>query len=110
MEFSTGLVFRCESLPLLWVGVEICEDLWVADTPSTRLCAGGATLILNPSASDEIVSKADWRRLLLRSTSGRLECGLRLRRRGPGGELHRPGLRRPLPGGGGGLHPGRAPV
>ncbi len=75
VEFSTALVFRCESLPLLWVGVEICEDLWVADTPSTRLCAGGATLILNPSASDEIVSKADWRRLLLRSTSGRLECG-----------------------------------
>ena len=75
VEFSTGLVFRCTNLPLLTVGVEICEDLWVADTPSTRLCAGGATLILNPSASDEIVSKADWRRLLLRAASGRLTCG-----------------------------------
>ncbi len=73
--FSTGLVFCCDTLPDLAVGVEICEDLWAADTPSTRLCAGGATLILNPSASDEIVSKAAWRRTLLSATSGRLACG-----------------------------------
>ena len=75
VPFSPHLVFRCDSEPLLTVGVELCEDLWVADTPSTRLCAGGATLMLNPSASDEIVSKADWRRLLLKATSGRLACG-----------------------------------
>ena len=75
VAFSTHLVFACASLPLLTVGVELCEDLWVADTPSTHLCAGGATLILNPSASDEMVSKADWRRLLLKATSGRLACG-----------------------------------
>ena len=72
---ATDLVFRCSSVPELTVGVEICEDVWVADTPSTRLCAGGATLILNPSASDEIVSKAAWRRTLLSATSGRLACG-----------------------------------
>ena len=75
VPFSTRLVFDCAGMPLLRVGVELCEDLWVADTPSTRLCAGGATLMLNPSASDEIVSKADWRRLLLKATSGRLACG-----------------------------------
>jgi NAD+ synthase (glutamine-hydrolysing) len=72
---ATDLVFRCSSVPELTVGVEICEDVWVANTPSTRLCAGGATLILNPSASDEIVSKAAWRRTLLSATSGRLACG-----------------------------------
>lgn len=75
VEFSTGLVFRCDNVPDLTIGVEICEDVWVADTPSTRLCAGGAMLILNPSASDEIVSKAAWRRTLLCATSGRLACG-----------------------------------
>ena len=53
VEFSPGLLFRCADLPQLCIGVEICEDLWVADTPSTRLAQGGATLILNPSASDE---------------------------------------------------------
>ena len=75
VALSSHLVFPCTSVPLLTVGVELCEDLWVADTPSTHLCAGGATLILNPSASDEMVSKADWRRLLLKATSGRLACG-----------------------------------
>ncbi len=72
---DTDVVFRCKTMPELMIGVEICEDVWVADTPSTRLCAGGATLILNPSASDEIVSKAAWRRTLLSATSGRLACG-----------------------------------
>lgn len=74
-EFSTGLIFRCANYPLLTVGVEICEDLWVADTPATRLAAGGATLILNPSASNEIVGKDSYRRTLLAATSGRLACG-----------------------------------
>ena len=74
-EFSAGLVFRCENLPGLVIGVEICEDLWVADTPSTRLAAGGATLMLNPSASDEIVCKDSYRRSLISCTSGRLVCG-----------------------------------
>ncbi len=55
--------------------MEICEDLWVADTPSTHLAQGGATLILNPSASDETVCKDDYRRTLLSATSGRLVCG-----------------------------------
>jgi NAD+ synthase (glutamine-hydrolysing) len=75
VEFSTGLVFRCDSAPLLAVGVEICEDLWVADTPSTKLAQGGATVILNPSASDETVCKDAYRRTLLSATSGRLVCG-----------------------------------
>ena len=72
---SPNLLFSCESLPGLIVGVEICEDLWVADTPSTRLALGGATLILNPSASDETVCKDAYRRTLLTATSGRLVCG-----------------------------------
>ena len=75
VEFSPGLIFRCADLPQLCIGVEICEDLWVADTPSTRLAQGGATLMLNPSASDETVCKDDYRRTLLSATSGRLVCG-----------------------------------
>ncbi len=73
--FARNLLFRCRTMPELCIGAEICEDLWVADTPATRLCAAGATVILNPSASDEIVSKAAWRRTLLSATSGRLVCG-----------------------------------
>ena len=54
------------------VGVEICEDLWVANPPSTRLAQGGATVLLNLSCSDETVGKADYRRDLVRMHSGRL--------------------------------------
>lgn len=56
------------------VGVEICEDLWVADPPSTKLAMGGATILLNLSCSDETVGKADYRRDLVRMHSGRLNA------------------------------------
>ncbi len=70
-----GLIFRCRELPELCVGVELCEDLWVPAPPSNDLCAAGATVILNPSASDEIVCKDAYRRSLVVGQSGRLVCG-----------------------------------
>ncbi len=72
---GTDQMFVCRTLPGLTVGVEICEDLWVADTPSTRLAQAGATLMLNLSASDETVCKDSYRRSLVAMTSGRLVCG-----------------------------------
>ena len=62
VDFSPAQVFRCAALPELVIGVEICEDLWVSEPPSARLAAEGATLILNLSASDEVVGKADYPR------------------------------------------------
>ncbi len=56
-------------------GVEICEDLWVPDTPSTHMALNGATLIFNPSASNEIVGKAKYRHDLVSMTSARLVAG-----------------------------------
>ncbi len=77
VPLGAGLVYRCVD-PLLQdvvVGVEICEDLWVAAPPSTEMAlAGDATIILNPSASDEIVGKAAYRRDLVRGQSARLYC------------------------------------
>ncbi len=58
----------------LTFGIEICEDLWVADTPSVKLAKSGATIIFNPSASDEIIGKADYRRTLIKAKSGSLAC------------------------------------
>ena len=57
------------------VGVEICEDLWAPEPPSTRLALAGATLLLNLSASDEVIGKAAYRRELVRGQSARLLCG-----------------------------------
>ena len=68
------LLFRCGSMPDFTFGVEICEDLWVADPPSTRLAQAGATVIVNLSASDEIIGKASYRRDLVRQQSARLLC------------------------------------
>ena len=57
------------------VGVEICEDLWVPEQPSTHLVANGATLIANPSASPEAVAKAQYRRRLVANTAARNVTG-----------------------------------
>ena len=68
------LLFQCADMPELTLGVEICEDLWVANPPSTRLAQAGATVIVNLSASDEIIGKASYRRDLVRQQSARLLC------------------------------------
>lgn len=52
-------------------GIEICEDLWAPDPPSAALALGGAEILLNPSASTELVAKADYRRALVATQSGR---------------------------------------
>ena len=57
------------------VGIEICEDLWVPEQPSTYLVAHGATLIANPSASPEAVAKAQYRRGLVAHTAARNVAG-----------------------------------
>ena len=74
VQMGTGMIFRCEELPELCIGVELCEDLWVPTPPSNDLCAAGATLILNLSASDEVVCKDAYRRNLVTGQSGRLVC------------------------------------
>ena len=67
-------IFACDSVPDLVIGVEICEDLWVPNPPSTALAQMGAHIIVNLSASDEIIGKAGYRRDLVRQQSGRLLC------------------------------------
>ncbi len=62
-------------MPEFSLAVEVCEDLWVPDAPSVGHALAGATLIANPSASDETIGKAAYRELLLASQSARLICG-----------------------------------
>ena len=73
--FGTNILFSCNELPELTVGCEICEDLWVAEPPSTGLALRGATVIANLSASNETVGKDEYRELLVKSASARLICG-----------------------------------
>jgi len=73
--FGTDLIFEAVDQDHLKIGVEICEDLWAPLPPSTKHCLNGATLIVNPSASNDLTTKSDYRRLLLSSHSARLVCG-----------------------------------
>lgn len=74
IHIGNDFIFRCEEQPLFTFGVEICEDLWVPNPPSTALAQMGAHIIVNLSASDEIIGKAGYRRDLVRQQSGRLLC------------------------------------
>src|SRR6185436_2868222 len=71
VPFGTDLLFTLESEPGVTLGVEICEDLWAAVPPSSFHAVAGATVILNPSASNELVAKAEYRRELVKVQSGR---------------------------------------
>lgn len=65
-------------------GVEICEDLWAVKPPSGDLCLAGANLILNPSASNELLGKCDYRRDLVRQQSARCMTAYAYAGAGPG--------------------------
>ena len=75
VDLCARQLFGCQSMPNLVIGVEICEDLWGTQPPSGLLSAAGATVMLNLSASDEVVGKAEYRRALVTGQSARLVCG-----------------------------------
>nr|WP_330364389.1 NAD(+) synthase [Butyrivibrio sp. XPD2002] len=74
-QFGKIMLDLEDSVKGLKVGCELCEDLWVPDTPGTLLAESGATLIVNLSASNDLVGKDTYRRDLVKMTSGRLVCG-----------------------------------
>lgn len=74
VNFGVHQIFSCAEMPSLRVSAEICEDMWVADTPSTHHAMAGATVIVNLSASNETVCKDAYRKMLVTSASGKLIC------------------------------------
>ena len=69
------ILFICEEEPELVAAAEICEDLWVTLPPSVLHAQAGANLIVNLSASNEMVGKDSYRRDLVSGQSARLVCG-----------------------------------
>ncbi|MEE4300635.1 MAG: NAD(+) synthase [Pseudomonadales bacterium] len=63
--------------------IEICEDLWAPQPPGARHAVAGAELIVNPSASNELVAKADYRRDLVRMSSATRLCAYLYASAGP---------------------------
>ena len=70
-EMTSGRIFNSHGAK---VGIEICEDLWVPVPPSCRLAMGGAQVILNLSASDDLIGKYSYLQSLLRQQSARCLC------------------------------------
>ena len=75
IPFGRDLIFEVPACPDFALHVEICEDLWVPVPPSSRAALAGATVLANLSASNATTGKADYRRLLCASQSGRCLAG-----------------------------------
>jgi NAD+ synthase (glutamine-hydrolysing) len=71
LPFGPDLIFEATDVPGLALHVEICEDMWVPIPPSASAALAGATVLANLSGSPITVSRAEDRRLLVRSASMR---------------------------------------
>ena len=72
VPFGVDLIFEYEGAK---IGIEICEDLWVPEPPSGKLAMAGADIILNLSATDELIGKHDYILSLVKQQSARCRCG-----------------------------------
>lgn len=70
VPFSENILFK-DSLSSLCIGIDICEDLWINIPPSSYHTMYGANLILNLSASNEIIGKPEYRRDIVRIQSAK---------------------------------------
>jgi NAD+ synthase (glutamine-hydrolysing) len=84
VPFGTDLVFSARDLPDFHLGVEICEDVWTPNPPSTLTALAGATVLANLSASNITIGKAEARRLLCRAQSARCVAAYLYSAAGPG--------------------------
>ena len=71
---STDLLFCAKGHPETRIACEICEDVWVADPPSSRHAQAGAVGIVNLSASNEVIGKREYRKKIVAAQSGKCVC------------------------------------
>lgn len=75
VPFGSDILYDMSSISDCVVHVEICEDLWVPVPPSSYAALAGATVLVNLSASNITIGKAEYRRMLCVSQSGRCIAG-----------------------------------
>ena len=75
VPFGPQILFTARGMEQLIVSAEICEDVWSPIPPSIKAAREGATVIVNCSASDETIGKADYRNSLIAGQSARLIAG-----------------------------------
>jgi NAD+ synthase (glutamine-hydrolysing) len=84
VPFGTDLIFAAEDLADFIFHVEICEDYWAPQPPSTLGALSGALILCNLSASNITIGKADERKLLCASQSSRCCAAYIYAASGPG--------------------------
>lgn len=71
VPFGIKLLFTNDLHPEVRFSVEICEDVWVADSPSIAHAAAGANAVFNASASNETVTKPEYRKKMIEIQSAK---------------------------------------
>lgn len=71
VPFGSKLIFVNENYQKLKIAVEICEDGWVPNSPSISHSLNGADVILNLSASNEVIGKKEYRKGLVSMNSAK---------------------------------------
>lgn len=74
VPFDTNLLFQDQEKKEMTFAIEICEDVWVCPSPSEEHTKHGATMIFNPSASNEIIGKQEYRKNLISIHSAKTTC------------------------------------
>ncbi|MFI3201989.1 MAG: NAD(+) synthase [Eubacteriales bacterium] len=75
IPMGMNLLFQSATMEEVVVGCELCEDAWSVNPPNTNHVMQGATIMVNLSASNEVVGKEVYRRELITTTSARLLAG-----------------------------------
>ncbi|MDR1400982.1 MAG: NAD(+) synthase [Endomicrobium sp.] len=75
VPFGTDIIFAAKNNEEVKISAEICEDMFVISPPSNRHAQAGASIIVNLSASNELIGKSEYRKTLIKSQSGRLLAG-----------------------------------
>lgn len=84
VSFGLNLLFPLADVPGAVVGIEICEDLWAVNPPSGDQALAGANILLNLSASDELLGKSVYRSELVRNQAARCLAAYAYSACGPG--------------------------
>ncbi len=84
VPFETNLLFPVAGWSDCVIGVELCEDLWAVIPPSCTQSLAGANVLVNLSASNELLGKANYRRDLVRQQSARCLAAYAYASAGPG--------------------------
>jgi NAD+ synthase (glutamine-hydrolysing) len=84
VPFGTDLIFAAADLRDFIFHVEICEDYWAPQPPSTLGALAGALILCNLSASNITIGKADERKLLCAAQSSRCSAAYVYAAAGPG--------------------------